>query len=168
MIAINLGYEKKDFDRLVFVEPEIDYTYLYEVSPSSHYEQAYNSNTVYNNIRTSGRSDKKLPGSTGDAIKEESLKQAKNKIINKLDYLFDTMKTSFYLYSESKYLSEIIKLNEEANKRKYDTNLVSDVEYEGLRVQNEANIMSLKTMKYDLIKNAINYKYAILGIMDIE
>lgn len=168
MIAINLGYERKDFDKLVFVEPEIDATYLFETSASSHYEQAYNSNSAYNTIRTSGRSDKKLPGTTGEELKNKRLEATKEKIINKLDSLYDILHISVYTYNATEYLNEVVKLNDEANLRKLQNNLVSNLEYRGLEIQNDANKMKVKTAKYDLIKNSVNYHYAILGIMDIE
>ena len=168
MIAINLGYERKDFDKLYFAEPTVDMTYAYEESPSVHYDQAYNSNQAYNNIRSAKRVDAKNPGSTADAIREERLNATKEKIIAKLDNLYDTMKICLYKYNASVYSQEIINLTEIANNRKLENNLVSEVEYRGLVVKNEADRLSFITTKYDLIKSTVNYHYAILGIMDIE
>lgn len=168
MIAINLGYDIKDFDKLIFTEPELDITYAFEESPNGHYDQAYNSNKTYNSIRTEGRSDKKLPGSTGDAIRQEKLNATKEKIIVALDSLYDAMKISSYNYANSIYLTEIVNINEIANLRKLENNLVSDIEYRGLVVKNDADKLSLLTTKYDYLKSTINYHYAILGILDIE
>ena len=168
MIAINLGYERKDFDKLFFAEPEVDFTYAYEASPSIHYDQAYNSNKAYNDIRSAKRVDSKNPGSTADAIRQEKLDQTKLKIITKLDSLFDEMRISLYKYNASEYTKEIINLNETANTRKLNNNLVSEMEYRGLVVKNEAERLGFFTTKYDMIKSTTNYHYAILGIMDID
>ena len=168
MIAINLGYERKDFDKLYFAEPTVDMTYAYEESPSVHYDQAYNSNQAYNNIRSAKRVDAKNPGSTADVIRQERLNSTKEKIIAKLDNLYDTMKICLYKFNASVYSQEIINLTEIANNRKLENNLVSEVEYRGLVVKNEADRLSFITTKYDLIKSTVNYHYAILGIMDIE
>ena len=168
MIAINLGYERKDFDKLYFAEPTVDLTYANETSPSIHYDQAYNSNKAYNDIRSAKRVDSKNPGSTADAIKDEKLEATKNKIIVKLDSLYDTMKVSLYKYNASVYLQEMININEISNNRKLENNLVSEVEYRGLTVKNDADRLAYLTTKYDLIKSTVNYHYAILGILDID
>lgn len=168
MIAINLGYERKDFDKLYFAEPNVDLTYAYETSPSIHYDQAYNSNQAYNNIRSAKRVDSKNPDSTADAIRQEKLEATKIKIITKLDSLYDAMRICLYEFNASVYLQEIVNLNEIGNKRKLDNNLVSDMEYRGLVVKNDADKLALFTTKYDFIKSTVNYHYAILGIMDID
>ena len=168
MIAINLGYERKDFDKLYFAEPTVDLTYALETSPSIHYDQAYNSNKAYNDIRSAKRADSKNPGSTADNIRQEKLDTTKNKIIIKLDSLYDSMRICLYKYNASVYLQEIININEIANNRKLENNLVSELEHRGLTVKNDADRLSYITTKYDLIKSTVNYHYAILGIMDID
>ena len=168
MIAINLGYERKDFDKLYFAEPEVDLTYAYETSPSIHYEQAYNSNKTYNNIRSAARVDSKNPGSTADSIRQEKLDATKIKIITKLDRLYDEMRINLYKFNASVYSKEIISLNEIANNRKLENNLVSEMEYRGLVIKNEADRLAFSTTKYDFIKSTVNYHYAILGILDVD
>ena len=168
MIAINLGYERKDFDKLYFAEPEVDLTYAYETSPSIHYEQAYNSNKTYNNIRSAARVDSKNPGSTADSIRQEKLDATKIKIITKLDRLYDEMRINLYKFNASVYSKEIIRLNEIANNRKLENNLVSEMEYRGLVIKNEADRLAFFTTKYDFIKSTVNYHYAILGILDVD
>ena len=168
MIAINLGYERKDFDKLYFAEPEVDLTYAYETSPSIHYEQAYNSNKTYNNIRSAARVDSKNPGSTADSIRQEKLDATKIKIITKLDRLYDEMRINLYKFNASVYSKEIISLNEIANNRKLENNLVSEMEYRGLVIKNEADRLAFFTTKYDFIKSTVNYHYGILGILDVD
>ena len=64
-------------------------------------------------------------------------------------------------------LKEICDINDEADKRKLENNLVSELEYKGLELQNLSNKLQVKVAKYNLI-NAINeYYYAALGDITI-
>ena len=51
----------------------------------------------------------------------------------------------------------------QANLRKFQNNLISELEYKGLEIQNLANTLQVKTAKYDLINATNDYYYAALG-----
>lgn len=167
LIAINLGYDLDDIDKLVFVEPDVDLNYVYSIDINQDMNDAVNTNNDYINLRDAGMSDKKLPGSTSEEIYYELLDEKKNKILVSMETLYLSLLNKKFLFESSLFLEDIVKINNDANDRKLENNLVSNTEYNGLVVKNLANEMNVKIAKYNLI-NAINsYHYAVLGVLEV-
>lgn len=161
-IVINLGYKISDMDKLNFVEPEVDLDYILSIDFESDKKRAYTSNSAYTSISISEK-DRKLPGSTGEEILNKRQEYASSKVINEFEAIYDDLQSKMLSYEGSLYLSQVAMINEEANKRKLTTNLISELEYKGLEVQNLGNILEVKTAKYNLINAANEYYYGALG-----
>ena len=166
-VAINLGYKISDIDKLVFVEPEPDLDYLSSINFENDITRTYTSNSAYNSLKISEK-DKKLPQSTGEEILHKRQDYFSGIITAEFENIYNDLLAKKLLYDSSLYLKEICDITEEANKRKFDNNLVSELEYKGLELQNTGNILQVKIAKYNLI-NAINeYYYATLGDITIS
>ena len=161
-IAINLGYKISDLDKLSFVEPEVDLNYILSINFEEDKERAYTSNSVYTSISLNDK-DRKLPGSTGEDILQKRQVYASNKVINEFEDIYNNLQSKILAYEGSLYLSQIAMINDGANKRKLSTNLISELEYKGLVIQNLGNILQVKTAKYDIINAANEYYYGALG-----
>lgn len=165
-VAINLGYKISDIDKLVFVEPDVDLNYISSINFESDKTRAYTSNSAYNTIRISDR-DKKLPQSTGEELFHKRQEYTSNIIIAEFENIYNDLLSKKLLYDSSLYLKEICIINDEANLRKFNNNLVSELEYKGLELQNLANKLQVKVAKYDLINATNAYYYASLGDITI-
>ena len=166
-VAINLGYKVSDMDELIFVEPEPDLAYLASIDFESDKTIAYTSHSSYNDIKLSDK-DKKLPQSTGETLFHVRQDYMASTIIAEFESIHSNLISKKYAYDASLYLKEICDINDEADKRKLENNLVSELEYKGLELQNLSNKLQVKVAKYNLI-NAINeYYYAALGDITIS
>lgn len=161
-IVINLGYKISDIDKLNFVEPEVDLDYILSINFEDDKKRAYTSNSAYTSISLSDK-DKKLPGSTGEEIFHNRQDYTSNKVINEFEDIYNNLQAKMLAYEGSLYLSQIVMINEDANKRKFTSNLISELEYKGLEIQNLGNILQVKTAKYDLINATNDYYYGALG-----
>lgn len=166
-IAINLGYKISDIDKLEFIEPEPDFEYLESINFDADKERAYTSNSSYNAITLNDK-DKKYPQSTGENIFHKRQEYMSSVITAEFENIYNNLLAKKISYESSLYLNDICNINDEANKRKFDNNLISELEYKGLELQNLGNKLQVKVAKYDLI-NAINeYYYATLGEITIS
>ena len=166
-VAINLGYKVGDIDKLVFVEPEIDLNYISSINFEDDKTRAYTSNSAYNAIKISDR-DKRLPQSTGEELFHKRQEYTSNIIIAEFENIYNDLMSKKLLYDSSLYLKEICDINDEANKRKFYNNLVSELEYKGLELQNLSNKLQVKVAKYNLINATNAYYYAALGDITIS
>lgn len=166
-LTTNLGYELKDMDKLVFVEPEIDIEYISSIDFEKDKIKACTSNSLYKEV-TMKDSDKKLPDSDGIRLVEARKEANSGKIIATFENLYKKLQSAMVSYQGSIYLQEICSITKEANKRKLDNNLVSDLEYNGLELANLANELMVKIAKYDLISATNDYYYATLGHMTVS
>lgn len=166
-VAINLGYKLSDIDKLVFVEPNVDLQYLSNIDFENDKVRAYTSNSAYTELSINAK-DRKLPQSTGEEILHKRQYYISNVIMAEFENIYNDLLAKKLLYDSSLYLKEICDINDEANKRKFDNNLVSELEYKGLELQNLSNKLQVKVAKYNLI-NALNeYYYAALGDITIS
>ena len=166
-IAINLGYDLNDIDKLVFVEPEVDFDYISTIDFVEDKKRVFTSNSAYNSIKLSDK-DKKYPQSTGEDIFNKRREYTANLIIAEFENIYENLKAQKLLFDSSMYLNEICAITDEANKRKLETNLINELEYKGLEIQNIGNKLQVKVAKYNLI-NAINtYYFAALGDLTIN
>lgn len=166
-VAINLGYKISDMDKLVFVEPEPDLNYIASIDFEADKNRAYTSNSAYTAIKISDK-DKKYPQSTGEDLFNRRQEYMSNVISAEFENIYKNLLAKKLSYDSSLYLKEISEIDEEANKRKFENNLVSELEYKGLELQNLSNKLQVKVAKYNLI-NAINeYYYAALGDITIS
>lgn len=168
LLADNLGYKFTDIDKMVFVEPTIDINYVNSINIADDYSRAYYSNSTYESIRSAGESNKRLPESTGRDLYEKRLNDTKDKVIAALDVLYNKLMASKILYDSLDYQKEMLKLNIKAADLKKETNLVSQNEYLGLKIQNLATEMNIKTIEYDFVTAVYNYYYGTYGIVDIS
>lgn len=166
-VAINLGYKVSDIDKLVFVEPEVDLSYISSISFEDDKTRAYTSNSTYNAIKISDR-DKRLPQSTGEELFHKRQEYTSNVIIAEFENMYNDLLSKKLSYDSSLYLKEICEINDAANKRKFDSNLVSELEYKGLELQNLSNKLQVKVAKYNLINATDAYYYAALGDITIS
>ena len=166
-VAINLGYKISDMDKLVFVEPEPDLNYIASIDFETDKNRAYTSNSAYTAIKISDK-DKKYPQSTGEDLFNRRQEYMSNVISAEFENIYMNLLAKKLSYDSSLYLKEISEIDDEANKRKFENNLVSELEYKGLELQNLSNKLQVKVAKYNLI-NAINeYYYAALGDITIS
>ncbi len=161
-LALNLGYKISEMDKLEFVEPEVDMNYILSINFEDDKTRAYTSNSAYKSISLSDK-DKKLPQSTGEVLLHKREEYTSNKVINEFENIYRNLQAKMLSYEGSLYLAEIVNINEQANLRKYQNNLVSELEYKGLEIQNLANTLQVKTAKYDLINATNDYYYGALG-----
>ena len=161
-IAINLGYKISDIDKLNFVEPEVDLNYILSINFEDDKKRAYTSNSAYTSISLNDK-DRRLPGSTGEEILHKRQEYTSNKVINEFENVYNNLQSKMLAYEGSLYLSQIAMINNSANQRKFSTNLISELEYKGLEIQNLGNILQVKTAKYDLINATNDYYYGALG-----
>lgn len=166
-VCINLGYNISDIDKLNFVEPEVDFDYLKSINIDDDREKAYNSNSAYKNISLSDN-DRKLPGSTGEELFKKRQQSTAEKVVVELENLYQSLQAAILSYNACEYLKEANVLNEKACERKKDNDLVSDVEYLGLKLQNLANELEVTTAKYDLINATNDYYYGTIGQITIS
>lgn len=161
-IALNLGYKISDIDKLEFKEPEVDMNYILSINFEDDKTRAYTSNSSYKSIALNDK-DKKLPQSTGEELLHKREEYTSSKIINEFENIYYNLQSKMLSYEGSLYLAEMVNINEQANLRKYQNNLVSELEYKGLEIQNLANTLQVKTAKYDLINATNDYYYGALG-----
>lgn len=161
-LALNLGYNISDIDKLEFVEPEVDMNYILSINFEDDKNRAYTSNSAYKSISLSEK-DKKLPQSTGEELLHKREEYTSKKVINEFENIYRNLQAKMLSYEGSLYLAEIVNINEQANLRKLQNNLVSELEYKGLEIQNLANTLQVKTAKYDLINATNDYYYGALG-----
>lgn len=166
-IAINLGYDVKDVDNLVFVEPDVDLELINSVNFEEDKTRAYTSNSAYYSLKIDDK-DRRLPQSTGEEILKKRQDYYSNKVIAEFENLYNNLLSKKVAYESSMYLEEICNINDESNKRKFDNNLVSEIEYKGLELQNLGNKLQVKIAKYDLINAYNSYYYGALGNINIS
>lgn len=165
-IANNLGYDLSELDKLVFVEPEVDFEYLDSIDFETDKKRAYTSNSQYYNLSLSDK-DKKLPGSTGEALLHKRQDYISGKVIAEFDDVYNKLQSAILSYESSIYLNTICENNKESNKRKLDNNLVTELEYNGLVLQTLADELQIKSAKYSLIRAIDDYYYSALGHLNI-
>ena len=168
LIADNLGYKFQDVDKLEFAPPTIDLDYVDNVVPANDYSRAYYNNSTYESIRSAGESNKRLPESSGRHFYERRLEDTQNKIIAAIDVLYAKMMSSKIKYESLSYQKEMLNMNVAAADRKYNNELVSQNEYLGLKIQNLATEMNIKTIEYNFVTDIYNYYYGTYGIVDIN
>lgn len=161
-LALNLGYKISDIDKLEFVEPEVDMNYILSINFEDDKTRAYTSNSSYKSINLNDK-DKKLPQSTGEDLLHKREEYTSKKIINEFEHIYSNLQAKMLSYEGSLYLAEMVNINEQANLRKFQNNLISELEYKGLEIQNLANTLQVKTAKYDLINATNDYYYGALG-----
>lgn len=166
-IANTLGYNISDIDKLEFVEPEIDFTYLGSIDFNKDKERAYTSNSTYYNISISA-SDRERPGSTGEALLASRQNYASSKVIAEFDDVYNKLQAALLGFEASTYLNQALELNKAGAVRKLQNNLVSELEYKGLQLQNLSDELQVKIAKYNLINAYNDYYYATLGHLDIS
>ena len=167
LLAINLGYDLDDMDKLIFAEPEVDFNYISSINIEQDKNDAVNGNNDYLTLRDAGMSNKKLPGSTSEKIYYDLLNEKKDKILVSIDSLYSNLVNKRFLYESSLFLDEIVRITKDSNMRKKQIDLVSNTEYDGLYVKNLANEMNVKIAKYNLISAINSYSYAVLGVLDV-
>lgn len=165
-ICINLGYNLEDINNLKIEEPEVDVDYITHINVDEDRQKAYNSNQAYSGIHMSSK-DMKFPGSTGEAIYNKKREYMANKVIIAFEDTYQKLQAAIWTYDGGKYLDEITQLNDRANDRKKDNNLVSEVEYKALKLQNVAYKLEVRNAKYDLIQATIDYQEATMGNLNI-
>lgn len=168
LLADNLGYKLTDVDKLVFAEPTIDMNYVNSINIADDYSRAYYSNSTYDSIRSAGESNKRLPESTGRDLYERRLNDTKDKVIAGLDVLYSKLMSAKILYDSLDYQKEMLELSIKSADIKKETNLVSQNEYLGLKIQNLATKMNIKTIEYDFVTAIYNYYYGTYGLVDIS
>ena len=161
-----LGYNISDIDKLEFVEPDVDFDYINSINLEIDKQNACTSNSSYKAIKLSDK-DKKLPQSTGEEILNKRQNYISEKVSASIDDLYTKIKATQMSYEASLYLDEITKINDQMNKRKLESNLISDLEFCGLEIQNLANKLQVKVAKYNLISATNNYYFAVMGDLDI-
>ena len=161
-----LGYNISDIDKLEFVEPDVDFDYINSINLEIDKQNACTSNSSYKAIKLSDK-DKKLPQSTGEEILNKRQGYISQKVSASIDDLYTKIKAAQMSYEASLYLDEITKINDQMNKRKLESNLISDLEFCGLEIQNLANKLQVKVAKYNLISATNNYYFAVMGDLDI-
>ena len=166
-VAINLGYKLSDIDKLQFIEPHVDIQYIESIDFEKDKTRAYTSNSSYTSI-TIGDKDRKLPQSTGEEILNKRQNYVSGIIVTEFENIYKNLLAKKLSYDSSLYLEEICKINDEGNKRKLDNNLVSELEFKGLELQNLSNKLQVKVAKYDLINATNEYYYAALGDITIS
>lgn len=165
-VANNLGYSINDVDKLNFVEPEVDYEYLLSIDVGADEVKAYTSNSNYYSLSINSR-DRKRPGSTGEALLSKRQNYMSEKVITAFEDTYNRLESARLSYEAGNILNNVCLINLEANKRKLDNNLVSELEYKGLELQNFANVLQVRVSKYSLISAYMDYYYATLGHLDI-
>ena len=166
-LALNLGYKISDIDKLEFIEPEVDMNYILSINFEDDKTRAYTSNSSYKSINLNDK-DKKLPQSTGEDLLHKREEYTSKKIINEFEHIYSNLQAKMLSYEGSLYLAEMVNINEQANLRKFQNNLISELEYKGLEIQNLANTLQVKTAKYDLINATNDYYYGALGHITIS
>lgn len=161
-LALNLGYKISEIDKLEFIEPEVDMNYILSINFEDDKKRAYTSNSSYTSLNLSDK-DKKLPQSTGEELLHKREEYTSGKIINEFENIYNNLQSKMLSYEGSLYLAEIVNINTQANLRKFQNNLISELEYKGLEIQNLANFLQVKTAKYDLINATNDYYYGALG-----
>ena len=165
-IANNLGYNLSELDKLEFIEPEVDFEYIYSIDFESDKTRAYTSNSKYYNLSLSDK-DKKLPGSTGEMLLHKNQDYISGKVVAEFDDVYNKLRAAILSYESSTYLNTICESNKESNIRKLNNNLVTELEYNGLVLQTLADELQIKSAKYSLIRAVDNYYYGALGHLNI-
>lgn len=166
-IATNLGYNLADLDKLIFVEPEVDVEYLNSINFEEDKVRAYTSNSKFTSVKLSDK-DKKLPQSTGEEIYNNMKDYVSVKVMNEFENIYNKLVAAKLAYDNISYQEQIYETNRVANKRKFDNNLVSEIEYKGLELQNLSNELQIKVTKYNLINAMNDYFYGALGHIDVS
>ena len=99
-IAINLGYELKDIDKLVVLEPNVDLTYIDSINFEDDRDRAYTSNSAYTAIFIS-KKDKKYPGSTGEELFNKRQTYTAEKVVTEFENIYENLKAKRLLYDLS-------------------------------------------------------------------
>ena len=166
-IATNLGYNLSDIEKLQFIEPVVDYEYLNSVNFDEDKIRAYTSNSSFTSVTLSDK-DKKLPQSTGEEIYNNMKEYVSLKVMTEFENIYNKLLSAKFAYDNISYQERIYEINIDANKRKFDNKLVSELEYKGLELQNLSNELQIKITKYNLITAMNDYYYAALGHIDIS
>ena len=166
-VAKYLGYNISDVDKLNFIEPEIDITKI----ASINYEEDLNKMMISdsNYIRTLIKGDEgsngstKLPGSTGEDIYNRKLQMAKDTVEIDFEKSFANLINKCRLYVNNlSYLSKIANLREAENNSKYQSKLISEIDY----IRNNINVIrdraDVASSKYELLKAYNDYYYDTL------
>ena len=165
-IGNNLGYNISELDKFEFIEPEVDFAYLNSIDFEADKTRAYTSNSKYYNLKLNDK-DRKLPGSTGEALLHKQQDYISAKVIAEFDDVYSQLQSAILSYEASTYLKTICENNKQANKRKLDNNLVTELEYKGLMLQVLADELKIESSKYSLIRAINDYYYGALGHLNI-
>lgn len=166
-IASNLGYKLSDINKLNFIEPEVDMTYIASINLEEDKKRAYTSNSSYQSITLSDK-DKKFPQSTGEELLHKRLNYVSDKISTELETYYEKLSAALMSYEASTYLNQVCSMSEAANLRKLQNELVTELEYKGLELQNLSNMLQVKIAKYNLINATNDYYYGTYGHIDIS
>ena len=166
-IAINLGYRISEIDKLEFIEPIVDLDSINAIDYDKDKEKAYTSNVAYKSVTLNDK-DRKLPGSTGEDLLHKRQDYNAEKVITEFENIYRNLQAKVFEYEGSIYLQQIVSINEAANYRKFTNNLISELEYKGLEIQNLANSLQIKISKYNLINAYNDYYYGALGHITIS
>ena len=166
-VAKYLGYKLSDIDKLEFIEPEIDITKIASINYDEDLQKMLMSNSNYISAITKGdegsNGSSKLPGSTGEDIYNRKMRMAKDNAEITFENEFATLINKCRLYvSNLTYLSKIANLREADNKSKYQSKLISEIDY----IRNNINVIKdradVASSKYELLKAYNDYYYDVL------
>ena len=166
-VAKYLGYNIGDVDKLNFIEPEIDITKIASINYDEDLQKMLMSNSNYIGAITKGdegsNGSSKLPGSTGEDIYNRKMRMAKDNAEITFENEFATLINKCRLYvSNLTYLSKIANLREADNNTKYQSKLISEIDY----IRNNINVIKdradVASSKYELMKAYNDYYYDVL------
>ena len=162
-----LGYNLSDAEKLNFIEPEIDITKIASINYDEDLQKMLMSNSNYISAITKGdegsNGSSKLPGSTGEDIYNRKMRMAKDNAEISFENEFATLINKCRLYvSNISYLSRIANLKEADNNSKYQSKLISEIDY----IRNNISVIKdradVASSKYELLKAYNTYYYDTL------
>ena len=117
--------------------------YINSINFEEDKTRAYTSNSAYKSVTLSDK-DKKLPQSTGEEIFFKRQEYNSEKVINEFENIYRNLQAKVFAYEGSIYLAQIVAINAQANLRKLNNKLISELEYKGLELQNLGNELQVK------------------------
>ena len=166
-VAKYLGYSISEVDKLNFIEPEIDITKIASINYEEDLNKMMISDSNYINALIKGdegsNGSNKLPGSTGEDIYNRKVQMAKDTVEINFERNFATLINKCRLYvSNLSYLSKIANLRDAENNSKYQSKLISEIDY----IKNNINVIrdraDVASSKYELLKAYNDYYYDTL------
>ncbi|MDO5564673.1 MAG: hypothetical protein Q4F88_05530 [Eubacteriales bacterium] len=164
-IILTLGFDLEKVDLINFFEPDIDINYLLSIDKDSDFESAYNSNITY---RSYTKSSFKGKGETGLIQLEEMRNYLKEKIKIKIDELYYNIESKHKEYDASIVGMQVYQINFNSYLLKKDNGLLSVSNDLALSLQLINEELNIYVAKYNFIQALSTYKYATLGVIDID